>query len=356
LAADVPAAQEPAAVADSGAPDGNGGTSRQAAPARAAASPSPRPEPSWPRVLATTIRLWLLRRRRRRTRWAVLLLALVLAAGSGVLLARRPPAAPPPRRGAGRQPVAVPAAEAAGWVAAQVSRGVLVSCDLAMCSMLRQHGFPPGNLVMLHPQTPGTLESALIVVTPAVRTELGEELTARAPVVLAGFGSGVARVEVRAVASGGAAAYLSRLRADVQTRKSVGSELLLNPAVTADPSAREQLSAGSVDTRLIAVIGLLAVLHPVHLVSFGDASPGASPGVPLRSAVLYGVTHGVTAGSAFLGSLRALLLAQQPSYRPAGIQPVRLATGQGALRVWFAAPDPLGLLNASEPLVKISSP
>ena len=349
-------AKEPAAVTDSGTPDGDGSASRQAASARPSRPPR---EPSWPRVLATTIRLWLLRRRRRATRWAVLLvLVLILAAGSGVLLARRPAPlpVPAPRRSAGRPPGAVAVAAAASWVAAQVSRDVLVSCDLAMCSVLRQHGFPPGNLVMLPPRTPGTLNSALIVATPAVRSELGGQLSGRAPVVLASFGSGGPRVEVRAVAAGGLADYLDRLRADARARKSVGAELLLNPAVTADPPARQQLSAGSADARLIAVIGFLAVLHPVHLVSFGDASPGASAGVPLRSVVLYGVTHGVTAGSALLGSLRALLLAQQPPYRPAGIQPVRLATGQDALRVWFAAPDPLGLLDASEPLVKMSSP
>ena len=64
----------------------------------------------------------------------------------------------------------------------------------------------------------------------------------------------------------------------------------------------------------------------------------------------------MTAGTAFLGSLRALLLAQRPSYRPAGIRIVRLATGQDALHIWFAAPEPLGLLDASQPLVKISTP
>jgi hypothetical protein len=320
-------------------------------------SPQAQREPPWLRVLATTIRLWLKRRRWRRTRWVVLLVVLALAAGSGVLLAQQSPGGAAPRRGAGQpRPAPAAASQAADWVTAQVSRSVLVSCDPAMCSVLRQHGFPPGNLVMMRPDAPGPLNSSLIVVTAAVRSELGSGLASHAPVVMARFGAGSARTEVRAVAPDGAASYLSRLRADVLARKSVGTELLLNPAVQADRSARQQLSQGHVDTRLIATIGIMAVLHPVHLVSFGDASPGASPGVPLRSAVFYGGTHGVTAGIALLGSLRALLLAQQPSYRPAGIRPVRLATGQSALRIWFAAPGPLGLLNASQPLVKISSP
>ncbi len=170
---------------------------------------------------------------------------------------------------------------------------------------------------------------------------------------MARFGTGI---EIRAVAPDGPASYLNQVRADFSARKSVGAELLRNPAVQADQSARQQLSGGHVDARLIATIGIMAVLQPVHLVSFGDASPGASPEVPLRSALLYGGTHGVPAGTASLGSLRALLLAQRPPYRPAGIRTVRLATGQDAMLLWFAAPAPLGLLNASQPLVKILIP
>src|SRR5260370_198562 len=152
------------------------------------------------------------------------------------------------------------------------------------------------------------------------------------------------------VADGGAA-YLSERRADVAARASVGGELLHNPAVQADPPARQQLSAGGVDPRLIATIGILAALHPVHLVSFGDLSPGASPGVPLRSAVLYGVTHGVTAGNASLGSLRALLLAQRPPYRPAGIGAVRLAGGRSAFPPWSPSPRPPRAPHRVPPLV-----
>jgi hypothetical protein len=326
---------------------------------RRAASAQPHGEPSWPRVLATTIRLWLQRRRLRWSRRGALaaVLVLALAAGSGVLLAQRSPGGAAPRSRAGRpaSPAATAAGEAAGWVAAQVSRSVSVSCDPVMCSALRQHGFPAGNLVMVRSRASVPLGSGLIVVTGALRSELGSLLAASAPVVMASFGAGSARTEVRAMAADGAA-YLGQFRADAAARKSVGAELLRNPAVQADQSARQQLSAGQADPRLIATIGIMAVLHPVHLVSLGDPSPGASAGVPLRSAVLDGVTHGVTAGTAFLGSLRALLLAQRPPYRPAGIRTVRLATGQSALRIWFAAPAPLGLLNASQPLVKISSP
>jgi hypothetical protein len=345
----VPAPREPGGVARSEAADRGGRGPRGPGPALGDASSRTRAEPSWPRVLATTVRLWLKRRNPRRARWAVLLLVLAVAAGSAVLLAQRA------AHGTRHRPAgAGPAAER--WVAAQVSHSVSVSCDPATCAALQQRGFPATNLVTLHPEAPRPLDSGLIVATAAVRTELGRQLALDAPVVMASFGRGTAGIQIRAVAPAGAAAYLTQFRADARARKSVGTELLGNPAVQADPAASRQLSGGRADARLIALVGIIAALHPVHLVSFGGASPGAAPGVPLRSLVLYGVTHGVTAGTAFLGSLRGLLLAQHPSYRPAGIQAVRLATGQDALRIWFAAPEPLGLLDASQPLVKISPP
>jgi len=289
----------------------------------------------------------------------VLVLVLGLATGSGLLLARSVPNAGTRPRAAA--PAIAPAAaagnRAATWVTAQVSHGVMVSCDPLMCSALRRHGFPAGNLVVTRAGAFSPADSNLMVVTAGLRRALGRQLASvYAPVVLASFGTGTARIEIRAVASNGPASYLRRFRADLAARKSFGTELLHNPAVQAGQPARQQLSEGAVDSRLIATIGIMAALHRVHLVSFGDASPGASPGVPLRSVLLYGVTHGVTADTALLDSLRGLLLSQHPSYRPAGIRIVRLATGHSALDLWFAAPGPLGLLNASQPLVKISSP
>ncbi|HEY3734302.1 MAG TPA: hypothetical protein VGL63_10340 [Streptosporangiaceae bacterium] len=284
---------------------------------------------------------------------------LALIAGSVVLATRHTPSGTGRSRQAGQKltPAAAAGTLAAAWVAGQVSRSVTVSCDPAMCAALQQRGFPAGNLVIAGRGALDPRDSSLIVVTAALRNELGRRLDSEyAPVVLAVLGAGNDKIEIRASAPDGPAAYQSQFNADFAARKSVGTELLLNPNVEADQPARQQLSEGRVDSRLIGMIGIMAMMHPVHLVSFGDASPGASPEVPLRSALLYGVAHGATAGTAVLGSLRTLLLAQRPSYRPAGVRIVRLTAGRNALRIEFTAPDPLGLLDASQPLVKISSP
>ena len=317
-------------------------------------------EPSWPRVLATTIQLWLQRRRLRRGYLALVAVAAALAAGAGVALAQGSTGSRA-RQGAPRAghavSTAIPASQAAAWVAAQVSHTATVACDPATCASLRRDGFPPGHLMPVRPGAADPAGASLAVATPALRGTLGGTLATRyAPAALASFGAGPGAVQIRAAAPSGAAAYLARLRADLAARRSVGAELLGNPAVQVTPVARQQLSDGRADPRLIATIGVMAALHPVHLVSFGDPSPGAGQDVPLRSVLLYGVTHGVTAGDALLSSLRGLLLAQRPSYRPATVATVRLGTGQSALRIVFSAPAPLGLLDTSQPVVRISAP
>ncbi|HEY1917709.1 MAG TPA: hypothetical protein VGH27_19235 [Streptosporangiaceae bacterium] len=307
-------------------------------------------EPSWLRVLATTIRLWLRRRRSRWIPWAVLIVVLGLIAGSVVTLSRRSPKGTGDLRGfdQGLSPATAAAGQAARWVDSQVGRGTLVSCDPAMCATLRQHGFPASNLVVLRPGALDPLDSDLVVVTSVVGRELGARLAAVAPAVLASFGTGQAGIEIRAIAADGPAAYRSASRADTAARSEVGTQLLSNPDVAASPQARQQLTQGHVDARLIAVLSMVAALHPVRLVSFGDASPGAGASMPLRSAVLD--------STASLASLRTLLMAQDPPYRPAGAAIVAPAAGQHALRVWYSAPEPLGLLNATQPLIKIASP
>jgi hypothetical protein len=242
---------------------------------------------------------------------------------------------------------------AANWVAGQVSHGASVACDPATCAIMQRRGFPASNLVILRPGALNPRGASVIVATAAVRDELGRRLTASsAPVLLASFGAGSARTDIRAAAPDGPAVYLSQFRADTAARKAFGAELLLNPAVQASPLARQQLSSGRADTRLIATIVTMAAMHPLRLVSFGDPSPGASPGVPLRSAVLYGADGRV----ATLDSLRAMLLGQHPLYRPASARIVALPAAGRALRIVFAAPSPLGLLGAVQPVVRITPP
>jgi len=311
----------------------------------------PRPasaaEPSWPRVLATTVQLWL-KRRRRRTLLIALAVVAALAAGTTVLVTQRGTSRGGAHPGAASRPPS-PAATAATWVTRQAGRDEMVACDPAMCAALARDGFPVGNLTVLRTGStpPG---SGLVVVTAAARAALGPRLASwSAPVTLASFGTGRAAVQIRASAPQGPAAYLRQFLADFAARRALSTEMLSSPSVQAGTVARRQLAAGEPDSRLIAVISIMATVQPVHLVSFGDASPGASPDVPLRSALLYPISSRPSA----LQALRSLLTAQQAVYRPASVTTVRLPGGRTALNIQFTTPGPL---STSQPLVKISSP
>jgi len=234
---------------------------------------------------------------------------------------------------------------AAAWVAEQVSRSVTVSCDPVMCQALRAHGVPSASLLELN-RGADPLRSGVIVATPAVRHLLGSRLgSVYAPAALASFGSGSGAISVRPMAPHGAAAYSSAFAADVRARKGADSELLHSQRITVSATARWQLADGLVDSRLLVTIATLAAGRPVSIVGFGDLAPGASPGVPMRSADL--AESGVTGPNraAYLRSVLRLLRAQRGGYMAARIQNVPLPGGGELLRIEFAAPSPLGLLS-----------
>jgi hypothetical protein len=240
--------------------------------------------------------------------------------------------------------------EAAAWVATQVSRSAVVSCDLVMCQALEKHGIPGRDLHELKPGSPAPLHSDVIVVTAAIRAEFGASLNfVYAPGVIASFGSAITRIDIRVIAPKGATAYRSALRADLAARKKAGPALLLNPQISASATARRQLTAGQVDSRLMYTLAVVASMWPVSIVTFGNLAPGASPGIPLRYAYLAQASGEASAGpaaqarqiSGFVHGLRGF-------YSSARIQTVRLA-GQNVVRIEFAAPSPLGVLKPSTP-------
>lgn len=228
--------------------------------------------------------------------------------------------------------------QAATWVVRQVSRSARVSCDPVMCQALKARGFPAGGLVVLEPGTGDPLGSAVIIATAAVRDEVGDRLAmVYAPAVIASFGSGSARVDIRVIAPHGAAAYWSALRADLADRKQLGALLARSSRIQASAAARRQLLAGQVDSRLETTIADMAALHPVDIVAFADSGPGASAGQPLRSADLAPTDH---ATAAYIDALLEFLRSRQAPYRPTLIEIRSLPSGQNVLRVEFPAPSP----------------
>jgi len=300
------------------------------------AAPAPPPAPAGPRKWG--------RGRAIITGSAIATLVL-LSAGSALLLTQH--AGTAKARTDASSEVAI-RARAADWVASQVSRAKSISCDQAMCRALKARGVPADDLLVLRPGGAHPLRSAVVVVTGAVRKMVGSRLlTADAPAALASFGSGSRQISIRLIFPRGASAYAAALRREITDRKTAGSSLLLLGPVTASAVARQQLQGGQVDSRLLLTLAELASQWPVTIVSFGDRGPGASAGIPFRSADL--VVTDSKAGPAPAGGVRVMsdFVHQLGGYfASARIRTVHLASGLDVVRIEFIAPGRFGLLRA----------
>ena len=315
-------------------------------------------EPSWGRVLATTLRLWLLRQvtvRRWRTTGVTagaVVITVVALALSGVFSgttardhaastpaparatahpsaahpsAARPSAAPSrAAQPAIAQPSPVQAA-AAAWIAGQLSGNAIIGCDPAMCTALQARGVTAARLMPLKPGAPGPHGATVVVTSDPAAAQY-------APGVIASFGSGATQLSVRATEPGGAAAYAAAQRADQSARMSAGSQLLRNNRIHFTAADAAQLRAGQVDARLMATLAALSSQHAFSVTAFGDASPGVA-------ALYRGAT--IAAAGRDLAAALALLKAQVPPFLPA-----QAGIVNAALSIQYAAPSPLGLLTA----------
>jgi hypothetical protein len=295
-------------------------------------------------TLAKPSRLRKRGRRSRRVTVGVVVVTALLTAGSLAFVLTRHTA--PVATGDGFGAGASAELRAAAWVAGQVSRAVKVSCDPLMCQALEERRVPGASLLELRTGQAEPLRSGVLVSTAAIRRLVGTEaVTADAPAVIARFGSGSMRIEVREIVPGGAVAYISSLSKDIRDRRASGISLLENPRITVSATAHRQLRAGQVDPRLLVVIANLAARRPTSISGFGDLGPGASPGIPFRCAYL-AETDGTTAAQ--VQRMSAFLRGRTGPYAAAHIQSVRLA-GRNVLRIEFSAPSPRGLLGPPGP-------
>jgi hypothetical protein len=317
--------------------------------------PTRQAEPSWGRVLVNTVKLAVSRRLRaaglkrprangsRRWRLATLVLALAGVAVAVLWLAggltgtpsrvARGPA------GGGDAPSAAAGvqARAAAWIAGQVSGHAIIACYPGMCAALRERGVAAGRLMPLRSAAASPRGAGVLVTSPSISGRLAGRY---APALIAGFGSGGNRVEVRAVEPGGASAYRTALRADLAARRAAGSQLLRNSHIQFTGPGAAQLRAGEVDTRLLATLATLAAQYSFRVTGFGDAAPGAP--VLFRRVAIAGIDRGRP-------TALAMVRAQNPPYLPAHAAVV----GQDGLSIEFAAPSPLGLLS---PVLDADSP
>jgi hypothetical protein len=317
-------------------------------------------DPSWASVAVTTWRLWRqrhlgARRSTTRRRRGILVLSVLAAMALGALVtlafthqgseqasktassqSQSQSANPAPKTPAALQAAAAHRNQAAAWVAQQILPSVLIGCDPLMCQALEAANVSASRLSVVQPSSPDPLGVEVIVATPVLQSQFGPRLaTVYAPLVLASFGAGAQRIDIRYLAPGGTAAFEASLASAKRARIEAGQQLLGNKHVQASAQARNALLAGNVDPRLLITLGLLVHQIPVRLVLFNDPSPGVSSAVPLRGAEIGAST------SAGLSAMLAFL-AQQTTYQPSQYHEARIASGQ-VITVQYDAPGPLGL-------------
>jgi hypothetical protein len=138
----------------------------------------------------------------------------------------------------------------------------------------------------------------------------------RSSVVLAVFGAGEDRVEVRRIFSEGpdqAARASAATGHDPAAAAQAGAELARNRSVDLSPSARRALLAGKVDERIMTTLVAVAADRPVSVISFTSDPAEAGTGAPYRSVSLRARTDDAAR------AIRRLLADQVPPHRPADI-------------------------------------
>ena len=229
---------------------------------------------------------------------------------------------------------------AAAWVASQISRSDVVSCDPVTCLLLKSDGFPSAHVRALTASSRSPLGSTVVVATPVIRRQIGARLSSSyAPSILARFGSGDRQIDIRTVAPDGAAAYRVQLNADLRARQTTGTAVAQTSQIVVSPRARRQLEAGQVDSRLIFMLALMATQHPVHVLAFADAGPDPRM-APFRSAEL------AVANNANAQKMLEFLHGQQAPYQLTRVAIKKQGQSQTVLWMEFAAPSPFNLPNS----------
>ena len=287
----------------------------------------------------------------RRRRVAMLLAAILLVAGTGVLVVKLHGRGVLSDRLAGNQQLTAEAAArtaAINWIVHQVSPGAEVSCDAQVCADLVSSGFPSAQVVTLGPGSNDPLGSALVVATATVRNQFGSRLGVYAPAVIASFGTGNAKIDIRWLYPGGAAAYNAALPATLGARKQANAQLLTNSNIGFSAAAKAQLLSGQVDPSLPELLAIMAHSHPLRIVDFASQSPGGGPASLLRwvdLATTVPAAHLTPA--AYLDWMQSFIGTQRAEYQPVWVQRITLRTGQAVLRLGYGAPSLLSTSSSA---------
>lgn len=266
-----------------------------------------------------------------------------------------------------------PVEQAERWLEANVPRDDRLVVDHTMRPDLLRSGFATGGVLpftsfrtaaapvdrlplgtavpvrqRFDPAPPGWTHYDYIVSTAAVRaddTDRPDVRTALAEsTVVAVFGSGAGRIEIRAIHPLGRDAAEAVVADERRRVRYATGQLLRNEALTFDADAQDLLAEGRVDPRMVLILGKLSGTHEL------DVSMAALPGEDAgtrRQLVLAGLPTEDEAAR-----LALWLLGQQPPFTPS-----RVDTDGTTVIATYSLTAPRGLLPAPpESTTEESSP
>jgi hypothetical protein len=225
---------------------------------------------------------------------------------------------------------------AQSWVGRELSHDAKIITDPATSKTLAAERFT--HTQALTASSSGTaLSFDYIVSTAALRAAASAgnpiDRALRSSLPIAVFGSGSDQVVVRQVSTISAADVAARRRADSDTRRTAGRQLLANPAVRADGPARAALQAGQLDLRPATVVALMANASHIVIVSVNVDPAQQAAGLPARSMDIQ---------TDATGDVQAMLTNLAPLYRP--ITDRQLPNGTHRM-VWSIDPEQPPALN-----------
>jgi hypothetical protein len=219
------------------------------------------------------------------------------------------------------------------WASANLSRQAVIVTDPQTAAALRAAGFSAVTTFSAGAKAaPQTLAYVVNRVGGEASASVGRRRVVGMTLPLAVFGSGATGVTVGQVfANGSAAAHQDEAR-DAQLRKSGGTQLLANPAITTTAAAATALGDGELDLRAQNVCNVLAAGGRIWLSVNRQPVAERRAGLPIRS---------ITITAANPSALEVTLAALTPPFIPTIIQ---ISPGKVRL-TWPPQIAPVGIVR-----------
>jgi hypothetical protein len=157
-------------------------------------------------------------------------------------------------------------------------------------------------------------------------------------------------VEIRQVLNGTPSAVAAGIQTEHDELVAAGKEIVNSKRFTLSATAKQQLTDGAVDSRVLIALDGIAARHTVTIAAFPNDAASTAAGAPARAVEIIGLDgKALAAGSAAVTDTTNFLNGQVDPYKPLLITVTGAQAASGAtvqtMVVAFNAPGQLGLIT-----------